>query len=84
MAVLADQAGMMLWEEIPEYWALDFENPETYSNAENQMRELMFRDKNRASVVIWSVGNENPDIQSRLDFMKGVLEQWTFWKGVLS
>ena len=74
MAVLADQAGMMLWEEIPVYWALDFENPETYSNAENQMRELMFRDKNRASVVIWSVGNENPDIQSRLDFMKGLLE----------
>lgn len=74
MAVLADQAGMMLWEEIPVYWALDFENPETYDNAQNQLKELIFRDRNRASVVIWSVGNENPDTRPRLDFMKGLID----------
>lgn len=74
MAVLADRMGMMLWEEIPVYWALDFENPETYDNAKNQMKELILRDRNRASVVIWSVGNENPDTRARLDFMKGLLD----------
>lgn len=74
MAKLADREGLMLWEEIPVYWALDFENPETYSNAKNQLTELILRDKNRASVIIWSVGNENPDIQARLDFMKGLID----------
>ncbi|MEG1926298.1 MAG: glycoside hydrolase family 2 TIM barrel-domain containing protein [Ruthenibacterium sp.] len=69
MAQLADQMGMLLWEEIPVYWALDFENPSTYENATNQMRELILRDRNRASVAIWSVGNENPDSDARLKFM---------------
>ena len=74
MAQLADEIGMMLWEEIPVYWALCFENPETYASATNQMRELILRDRNRASVVIWSVGNENPDTDSRLTFMSGLAQ----------
>lgn len=74
MAKLADREGVMLWEEIPVYWALEFSNPDTYANAENQLRELIRRDRNRASVVIWSVGNENPDTQERLDFMRRLAE----------
>ena len=68
-AKLADELGIMLWEEIPVYWAIDFENPKTYADAENQLGELMQRDANRASVVIWSVGNENPDTDDRFAFM---------------
>lgn len=66
---IADEIGMLLWEEIPVYWAIDFENPATYRDAENQLLELIGRDRNRASVIIWSVGNENPDSDSRLSFM---------------
>lgn len=69
MSQLADEIGIMLWEEIPVYWLIDFENPETLLNASNQLKELMRRDYNRASVIIWSVGNENPDTDSRLNFM---------------
>ncbi|MFN3129862.1 glycoside hydrolase family 2 protein [Roseibium sp.] len=73
-AQLADELGFLLWEEIPVYWAIDFENPTTYRDAENQLSELIKRDRNRASVVIWSVGNENPDTDARLDFMKNLAE----------
>ncbi|MCG7521442.1 glycoside hydrolase family 2 protein [Ruegeria sp. Ofav3-42] len=69
-AELADELGFLLWEEIPVYWAIDFTNPSTYRDAENQLRELILRDRNRASVIIWSVGNENPDTDARLDFMR--------------
>lgn len=69
-AELADELGFLLWEEIPVYWAIDFSNPATYRDAENQLRELILRDRNRASVIIWSVGNENPDTDARLDFMR--------------
>jgi beta-glucuronidase len=66
---IADEVGMLLWEEIPVYWAIDFENPATYRDAENQLLELIRRDRNRASVIIWSVGNENADSDERLSFM---------------
>lgn len=69
MAQLADEMGIMLWEEIPVYWKIRFDNEDTYSDAENQLKELIFRDYNRASVIIWSVGNENPDTDDRLNFM---------------
>ena len=52
-ARLADELGMMLWEEIPVYWAIDFGNPETFADAQNQMTELILRDWRRASVIIW-------------------------------
>ena len=68
-AQIADEMGILLWEEIPVYWAINFGNPETYANAENQLTELIRRDRNRASVIIWSVGNENPDTDARVTFM---------------
>ncbi|MDD3456448.1 glycoside hydrolase family 2 TIM barrel-domain containing protein [Sphaerochaeta sp.] len=74
MALLADEMGMLLWEEIPVYWALCFENPTTQASAQNQMTELVMRDRNRASVVLWGVGNENPDTEARLDFMRALVD----------
>lgn len=69
MARLADEMGILLWEEIPVYWTIDFTNETTYKNAENQLTELIGRDKNRASVIIWSVANETPVHESRTAFL---------------
>jgi len=68
-AQIADEMGVLLWEEVPVYWAIDFKNPATIKDGQNQLRELILRDRNRASVIIWSVGNENPDTDERLEFM---------------
>jgi beta-glucuronidase len=68
-ARIADEEGVMLWAEVPVYWAIAFDNPATYADAENQLKELILRDRNRASVIIWSVGNENADTDARLSFM---------------
>lgn len=69
MAQLADELGILLWEEVPVYWSIDFVSEDTYQDAENQLKELIRRDYNRASVIIWSVGNENQDTDARLKFM---------------
>lgn len=69
VAQLADEMGVMLWEEIPVYWQVHFNDEDTYKDAENQLKELIRRDYNRASVIIWSVGNENEDTDDRLRFM---------------
>lgn len=68
-AEIADEMGLMLWEEIPVYWAIEWDNPDTYADAANQLQELIRRDRNRASVIIWGVGNENADTETRLSFM---------------
>ncbi len=69
-AEIADEVGLLLWEEIPVYWSIAFDNPSTFSDADNQLREMIIRDRNRASVIAWGVGNENADTDDRLDFMR--------------
>jgi beta-glucuronidase len=71
---IADEMGILLWEEIPVYWAIAFDNPDTIRDGRNQMTELVKRDRNRASVIIWSVGNENADTDARLRFMTGLVD----------
>ncbi|MFZ1871761.1 MAG: glycoside hydrolase family 2 TIM barrel-domain containing protein [Chania sp.] len=73
-ARIADEVGLLLWEEIPNYWAIDFSNPATQRDAHNQLMELIIRDRNRASVIIWSLGNENADTDERLHFMTTLVE----------
>jgi len=69
MVRLAEEMGFMLWEEIPCYWNIDWSSEETYANAENQLLEMIRRDRNRAAVIIWSVANETPRKPERLDFL---------------
>src|SRR6185295_6986888 len=63
---IADEMGIMVWSEIPVYWTVLWENPETFANARNQLEENITRDKNRASVILWSVANETPVNDARV------------------
>lgn len=69
MLRLADKLGILVWAEIPVYWTIDFTNQQTYAKAQQQLDELIARDHNRASVIIWSVGNETPISPPRTEFM---------------
>jgi len=69
VARACDAAGVLIWAEIPVYWAIDFANPATLADARNQLEELIARDANRASIILWGVGNENADTEARLTFM---------------
>jgi beta-glucuronidase len=69
----ADRMGIMVWSEIPVYWTIEWENRGTLENARTQLREMIDRDENRASVVIWSVANETPLSDARLSFLKDLI-----------
>ncbi len=69
MARLADKMGILVWEEIPVYWTISWDNTETYRNAEDQLTSMICRDKNRASVIIWSMANETPTSDLRNIFL---------------
>ncbi|MFZ5940707.1 MAG: glycoside hydrolase family 2 protein [Bacteroidota bacterium] len=75
MTRLADEMGIMVWSEIPVYWTIQWENVETYKNAENQLEEMIARDKNRASVIIWSMANETPVGTDRNAFLQGLIDR---------
>jgi beta-glucuronidase len=70
MIRLADHLGLIVWSEIPVYWETAWENPATLQNAEDQLRDMITRDHNRASVAFWSVANETPVTPPRLAFLK--------------
>lgn len=69
MVRLADSLGILVWEEIPVYWTIDWENSATYANAEQQLTEMIVRDRNRASVIVWSMANETPVSEARNSFL---------------
>jgi len=69
MVRAADKMGILVWEENPVYWTIAWDNPETYQHAENQLSEVIKRDKNRASVIIWSMANETPTSPARNLFL---------------
>lgn len=74
MTKMADSLGLMVWSEIPVYWALNFESDKVLEKATTQLEEMITRDKNRASVIIWSVGNETPVNPTRTQFMKELIQ----------
>lgn len=71
---MADKMGLLVWEEIPVYWTISFDNSATYDNAANQLAEAAARDRNRASVIVWSVANETPSSAPRNTFLINLIK----------
>ena len=75
MARLADEMGILCWEEIPVYWTIQWTNAPTLANARKQLADLIARDQNRASVIVWSVANETPVSEARTRFLKSLVDE---------
>ena len=66
---MADKKGILLWEELPLYWGIHWGNPRVLEKAKKQYTELINRDYNRASSIIWSIANETAAIPDRNKFL---------------
>ncbi|MBQ8737718.1 MAG: beta-glucuronidase [Bacteroidaceae bacterium] len=66
---LADKEGILLWEELPLYWGIQWNNPKVLEKAKKQYEELINRDYNRASSIIWSIANETAVVPERNAFL---------------
>jgi beta-glucuronidase len=56
---MADRMGLLLWSEIPVYQTIDWSNPKALEKARQQLTEMITRDRNRSSIMMWSVTNES-------------------------
>ena len=75
MLRMADKMGILVWEEIPVYWTIQWENPGTLQNAQNQLAELIARDHNRTALIIYSIANETPISEPRNKFLSQLIQQ---------
>ena len=67
---LAEKMGFLLWEEIPIWQGIDFENEETRLKAGNMIKEMIMRDRNRCALAFWGVANETQPSAPRNEFLR--------------
>ncbi|WP_293887683.1 MULTISPECIES: glycoside hydrolase family 2 protein [unclassified Sphingobacterium] len=70
---MAEKMGFMLWEEIPIWQGIDFENESTKKKAVKMMREMIERDKNRCALTFWGVANETQPSEQRNAFIRHLI-----------
>ena len=71
---LADEMGLLVWAEVPVWQNVAFGSEQTARAARQQLEEMIVRDKNRASIILWSVANEtDPESEGRLEFLKSMI-----------
>lgn len=71
----AERLGFLVWEELPCYWTIDWNNPGTHANACRQLKDMIRRDRNRANVIVWSVANETPHSKDRDRFLASLIQE---------
>jgi beta-glucuronidase len=68
----ADRMGILVWSENPVYWAVEFEKPEVYAKAEEQLEEEIRAYRNHAAIILWSMANETPITDARTKFISNL------------
>jgi beta-glucuronidase len=70
----ADRMGILVWSEIPVYWAIQFENPKVQAKAEQQLDEEIGTSRNHAAIILWSMANETPNNETRTHFIEALAQ----------
>jgi beta-glucuronidase len=73
MTRMADRKGVMVWSEIPIWQHISYDKPSVYAKADAMLHEMVRRDRDKASVILWSVANETPDNSTRTEFLKNLV-----------
>ena len=72
---MAEKMGIILWQEIPIWQGIDFEDRGTMEKAQTMLDEMINRDKNRCAVCFWGVANETKPSDARNSFLLSLLEK---------
>ena len=75
MERMADRNGIMVWSEIPIWQHISYDKPAVYAKAVAMLQEMIRRDRDKASVILWSVANETPDNPTRTSFLENLVSE---------
>ncbi len=72
---LCDELGMYVADELPYCWVSSVNDPNMRPAFDQRAREVIRRDRNHPSAVIWAIGNENSagvNLQTTADLVKSL------------
>jgi beta-glucuronidase len=75
MTRTADRLGLLVWSEVPVYQEIAVTHPPTRKLAVRMVSENVLRDRNRASIIVWSVANETPINDARNAFLGEMIDR---------
>ena len=75
MTRTSDREVIMVWSEVPNYGDLSFKKPEVYAKSATMLNEMVRRNRNKASVIMWSVANETGNRPDRTKFLSDLAAQ---------
>jgi beta-glucuronidase len=75
MTRTADREGIMVWSEIPNWQQISFDKPEVYAKDVVMLKEMIRRDRNKASIIMWSVSNETSNNAVRTKFLTDLVNE---------
>jgi len=75
MTRTADREGILVWSEIPNWQGISFGKPEVYAKDLVMLKEMIRRDRNKASVILWSVSNETGNNPVRTKFLTDLAKE---------
>lgn len=71
---MAEEMGILLWEEIPIWQGIDFTDESTAAKARGMLQEMIVRDRNRCAIGFWGIANETRPSEARNAFLSRLLE----------
>jgi beta-glucuronidase len=75
MTRTADRDGIMVWSEIPNWQHISFDKPEVSAKAVTMLHEMIRRDRDKASIILWSISNEAPNNPTRTEFLTRLADE---------
>ena len=74
--IYADRLGLLVWEEIPVYWfdCEAFRIQLARGIAKQMLLEMIYRDLNRPSIIMWSLANECGCRDERIAFLRDLAQ----------
>lgn len=66
---LAEEMGIVLWEEIPLWQKIKFSDEGTLKLAMKMYSDMLYRDRNRCAVCFWGLANETQPSADRNAFL---------------
>ena len=70
---LAEERGILVWEEIPVWQGIAFDDEGTLAKAQKMLAEMIYRDRNRCAIGYWSIANETKPSPERNAFLRSLL-----------
>lgn len=75
MTRMADRLGILVWSETPDWQRIHFSDPQVLDLAKQELTEMIRRDRNRSSIVLWSVANETFNHPDRNAFLTTLVQE---------